>query len=158
MHIDSSLELRFWRRVRVGDDCWTWLGTVKRPSGYGAFHIGKLRYVAAHRFAWEITYGEIPTGLDVCHHCDNPPCVRPDHLFVGTAFDNMQDRHRKGRTRVAIGERQHAAKLSAAAVRAIRARYGRDGNTYSTLAAEYQVMPGTIVHVVKRRSWRHIIP
>lgn len=157
MQPESTLESRFWDRVQVGPDCWLWIGTIKRPSGYGAFHIGKLKYVPAHRFAWKLTYGEVPEGLDVCHHCDNPPCVRPDHLFVGTAFDNMQDRHRKGRTRVAHGERQHAAKLSAAAVRAIRARYGKDGNSYVSLAAEYQVTPGTIVHIIKGRSWRHLL-
>ena len=91
------LVARFWSRVRRSDGCWEWIGvrTVKR---YGR-HTEPLtgRKLRAHRLSWEIHFGPIPDGLCVLHHCDNPPCVRPDHLFLGTDKDNSVDRVRKGR-------------------------------------------------------------
>jgi len=85
----------FWSKVQKSDGCWTWAGATW-GRGYGAFkHEG--RQVYAHRFAWEMAKGPIPAGLFVCHHCDNPLCVRPDHLFLGTHTDNMRDASRKGR-------------------------------------------------------------
>lgn len=94
------LEVRFWRRVdRAGgpDACWLWLGP-KTPRGYGA--TSRLnKSVRAHRLSWELTNGPIPDGLIVCHRCDNPSCVRPSHLFLGTHADNMQDCSAKGRMR-----------------------------------------------------------
>lgn len=86
--------MRFWARVEKGPDCWTW--DYPGPGGYGVFVTGRKSY-RAHRLSWEWAYGAIPSGLYVCHRCDTPPCVRPDHLFLGTAKDNAADRDRKGR-------------------------------------------------------------
>lgn len=88
---------RFWRHVRKTDDCWLWLG----GPGYGRLRTGGkgTPLVGPHRLAWELAYGPVPDGLIVCHRCDNPRCVRPDHLFVGTHGDNARDRERKGRGR-----------------------------------------------------------
>jgi hypothetical protein len=88
---------RFWAKVDRSDPdgCWPWIGHRIR-KGYG-IHWAFNRKTVAHRRAYELTYGSIPDGLFVCHHCDNPPCCNPDHLFVGTNSDNMQDCIRKGR-------------------------------------------------------------
>lgn len=87
----------FMSRVLKGADCWLWTG-AKTTAGYGEFHV-RSRSVYAHRHMWRLVKGPIPVDLFVCHHCDNPSCVRPDHLFLGTSSDNMRDAARKGRIR-----------------------------------------------------------
>lgn len=88
---------QFWARVEKTDACWLWTGSTY-GIGYGQFkHANKNR--AAHIFSYELHHGPVPEGLVVCHHCDVPGCVRPDHLFVGTHKDNTQDMMRKGRNR-----------------------------------------------------------
>lgn len=88
---------RFWAHVDKSGGCWVWLGT-RHGKGYGHVKSGGV-VRKAHRVSWEMVHGPIPDGLLVCHRCDNPPCVRPDHLFLGTARDNTQDSISKGRTR-----------------------------------------------------------
>jgi len=96
----QALWERFWAKVDRSGDCWVWIGT-RWPTGYGQMR-GDGRQLMAHRVAWQIVKGPIPEGLFVCHKCDNPPCVRPDHLFLGTAADNTRDRDVKGRNGYAI--------------------------------------------------------
>lgn len=86
----------FWSRVDKSGQCWLWVG-ARTSAGYGHFYIGKLA-IYAHRFSWQIINGEIPKGLLICHHCDNPPCVNPNHLFLGTLSDNARDSAAKGRS------------------------------------------------------------
>lgn len=108
----------FWKYVDVvleGDDCWEWKG-FRRKNGYGVTtgdgnQTTKRTQMGAHRRSWILTNGPIPRGLFVCHRCDNPPCVRPDHLFLGTHIDNMTDMHAKGRE--ARGERAGIRRLKA---------------------------------------------
>ena len=90
-------EARFWSLVRKADSdaCWEWNGP-RTKRNYGMVTIARQK-VPAHRAAWELTSGPIPAGLFVCHRCDNPPCVRPDHLFLGTALENNQDMWAKNR-------------------------------------------------------------
>lgn len=84
---------RFWSKVDRSADCWLWTG-ARTPTGYGALH-GQERL--APRMAWTLSVGPIPMGLQVLHRCDNPPCVNPDHLWLGTQQDNMADMIAKGR-------------------------------------------------------------
>lgn len=103
MEIDENVIARFETKFEKGDGCWEWLAGKSGGSGYGAFGMmlpGKSGYmvsVQAHRAAWMIYCGPIPEGMCVCHHCDNPGCVNPDHLFLGTRKDNTQDMIAKGR-------------------------------------------------------------
>lgn len=95
---------KFFSLVSIGDrkeDCWLWMGS-SLPKGYGRFYAnGKMNY--AHRFAYETWVGQIPDGHFICHHCDNPSCCNPDHLFAGTQKDNMRDCAEKGRVHITLG-------------------------------------------------------
>lgn len=93
----------FWERVDTSGDCWIWTAS-KHPDGYGQVTWrwnGRNIVQTTHRFSYEINVGPIPPGMLVCHRCDNPPCVRPDHLFVGTHADNMRDKQQKNHNRIA---------------------------------------------------------
>lgn len=92
---------RFWAKVKrsPGQRCWLWQGGG-HPFGYGQLHLGGgSRHVLAHRYSWELAFGKVPRGRYVLHYCDNPKCVRPDHLFLGTQRDNVADMVQKGRQR-----------------------------------------------------------
>ena len=94
----KTIDDRFWEKVRKTRGCWYWTASTD-PLGYGFFHVSGRKKVRAHRVAWELTNGPIPQGMLVCHTCDHPSCVRPDHLFLGTNDDNLKDMARKGRAR-----------------------------------------------------------
>jgi HNH endonuclease len=93
----ATLSERFWSKVDKSGDCWVWTGS-RDLKGYGKINIG-CTPTLAHRVSWQIKSGDIPEGLFVLHRCDNPPCVNPAHLFIGTAGDNVQDMMSKGRQR-----------------------------------------------------------
>jgi hypothetical protein len=93
----------FWSRVDTSGDCWEWQG-ARVSKGYGSLAI-EGRAATAHRRSWELTYGPIPTGMHVLHRCDNPPCVRPDHLWLGTNTENVYDSMAKGRRDHLTGSR-----------------------------------------------------
>lgn len=98
--IRESLEARFWSKVAKSSSCWNWTSVTSK--GYGRIRYGvdrQCKWGPAHRVSWEIHYGNIPEGLWVLHHCDNPKCVRPKHLFLGSALDNSRDMMAKGRQR-----------------------------------------------------------
>ena len=107
----------------------------------------------AHRASWIVHNGPIPARMHVLHRCDMPPCINPDHLFLGTQVDNNADRDRKGRGRVALGERQHLAKMNAAMVAEIRQS---NGVSLAKLAAKYGVNKTTIGRIISRKTWKHV--
>jgi hypothetical protein len=131
-------------------DCDTYVGP-KNNKGYGMTrHEG--RAWLAHRLAYFKANGPIPSGMDVCHRCDNPGCIRPAHLFLGTRKENMADCARKGR--IPRGEQRPGAKLTADDVRDIRVM--ANALTRASIAALYDVSPGTISKVVSGDRWSHV--
>jgi hypothetical protein len=157
-----SLEERFWPKVKVGSEteCWPWLGALT-GDGYG--YLGatpasvkgpKIPSLAAPRAAWKIATGEdVPRSISVCHTCDNPLCVNPAHLFLGTQVDNNNDRIAKGRNSRMPGQSNPAAKLTPAQVVEIRNRYAAGGVTQWGLADEYGVKQAQISRIVRGVSY-----
>lgn len=140
---------RFWEKVRRTDGCWLWTG-AKMPSGYGSASVGRQKHQSAHRASWEIHFGAIPPGIQVCHHCDNRLCVRPDHLFLGTPKDNIQDMISKDRH--SRGERRRNHKLTDSVVRIIRD--SRLSNV--ALAKRFGVSPSAVSNARARKTWKHV--
>lgn len=150
---NEALAARLWPRVILGDGCWEWTGP-RNPNGYGTLAF-EGRPQRAHRAAWEVSRGPIPAGAHVLHRCDNPPCVRPDHLFLGSNKDNVADRHAKGRDAHNKGESGGRAKLKNQDIYDIRAAAAR-GAGLGDLARRYRLNHGTVWAVVHRRSWKHL--
>ena len=153
-----SVPDRFWAKVLRGPGCWEWTGN-RSYQNYGRLLIvGTMRKAFAHRVSWEIHHGPIPDGMFVCHRCDNPPCVRPDHLFLGTHQDNMDDRTAKGR-HVAVsmpGETNPSAKLSLEQVREIRRTATRRRGEQMAMARAYGVSGVLIGKVIRQEIWRDV--
>ena len=135
----------FWDRVSKSPTCWVWRGGLTM-AGYGRFQRAG-RSVYAHRASFEEAYGPIAGGLQVLHHCDNPPCVRPDHLFLGTQADNVADASRKGRMHP--GEANGAARLRTDDVRVIRDSVG----PRAALAERYGITRAYVTDIRARRVW-----
>lgn len=150
----GDIATRFWSRVEKTEACWLWTGLLSW-KGYGITAVHQ-RHVGAHRLAYELAYGPIPPGMFICHHCDNRRCVRPDHLFLGTAQDNTDDMLRKGRESWAVGERGGLAVLTEAQVREARERYRRGEGSHRSLALEYGISKGAMCHILTYRTWKHV--
>jgi hypothetical protein len=160
----GAVEHRFWQKVLRSDVCWTW-SAAKDRDGYGWFkRAGKQVY--AHRVSWTLHHGEIPAGLFVLHKCDNPSCVRPEHLFLGTNLDNVRDALSKGR--MAVGDRNGSrlhpeklrrgesvgtSKLKDAQVIQIRLRHA-NGEKQQVLADAFGVSNQQVSNIVRRASRR----
>lgn len=150
----------FWAQVnkcgpchdQIGE-CWLWTGTTFKDRN-GGIRYGRFRERKAHRHAWELAVGPVPAGLYVLHRCDNMPCVRPSHLFLGTARENMRDRDVKGRQ--ARGEHHGRSVLSADDVAAIRAahRRGCPINGARPLARRFNVTNTAIRYIIAGRNWK----
>lgn len=142
-------------------ECWLWKGGRNR-DGYGTFWAGDWVegkkhspvIVLAHRWAYEHFVGPIPDGLHVLHRCDEPACVKPSHLFVGTQQQNIVDMHRKGRNPPQAGENNGNAKLSAAQIVQIRERYTGGWGEQTKLAREFGVTQATISKIVGGKAMR----
>lgn len=146
-----SVSERFWLKVKKSAGCWEWCGAGS-AKGPGNFNPGG-RTVSAHRFSWELHYGRVDDGLWVLHKCDNPRCVRPDHLFLGTAQDNVDDMYSK--QRAIVGSAHARAKLTESDVREIRRAHG-DGVQQKLLAARFGVCKQVVNRIVHREDWKHV--
>jgi hypothetical protein len=152
-----TLSERFWEKIDIKSEseCWEWTASLI-PGGYGGIGIdGKT--CRAHRVAWELTYGRIPDGLCVCHHCDNPACCNPKHLFLGTVNDNNQDKEMKGRGRVGSfpGSSNPSAKLDEKQVIEIRDLY-LTGMSQVKLSKFYGISQPHISDICSRKKWQHL--
>lgn len=155
---DKSVIDRFWPKVEKGPDCWDWTGS-RDSSGYGNMGIGSRTdgtraTISTHRLSWEIHVGPIPKNLHVLHECDNPSCVRPSHLWLGTHKENVEDSRLKGRRNRPIGEKNGRVKLNEADVLAIR----NDSRIARLVADDYGVCKSSIwdIRSGRRGLWSHV--
>ena len=180
---DANTPEKFWSRVDKTGDCWNWTGPKVGRTNYGKLSWHGKDY-RAHRLAWELTNGPIPEGLCVLHKCDNPSCVRPDHLWLGTFDDNNKDMARKGRSalgkrnghsthpdsypkgdahysrqqpeRVLRGEKHSRAVFTEDQVREIRNTYSSGNTSAAKLAKHYGVSVYAVYAVIRRWNWKHV--
>lgn len=153
----GSLEERFWRHVNKDGDCWLWTAHTSSGKGYGRLGEGGKggKYLHAHRVSYELHNGPIPDGYVVMHQCDNPSCVNPAHLSVGTTAQNIKDAYNKGRkvTPFKAGAAHHMAILDDEKVRFIR------GNLHisaGVLAKQYGIARSAITAIRRRQTWKHV--
>lgn len=184
-NVPKEVKIRFWSKVEKSDDgCWLWTG-YQDEDGYGAMMIRPMGgMIRVHRLSWVIEHGSVPDTFLVCHVCDVRNCVRPDHLFLGTPKDNIQDAAAKGRlltgdrhwlrqhperalrgeksprygnpNKTGIGRHNGRAKLSDENVLAIRAEYQCGGVTLKMLAKKYGVSCGHVWKIVNKWNWTHV--
>jgi hypothetical protein len=155
-HDPERIEARFWDHVeKLENGCWVWKATQHRKE-YGQFYVHN-KPVAAHRFSYELHYGQVPEGFYVCHNCpdgDNPACVNYNHLFAGTPADNTHDMQNKGRN--AFGEKIGNSKLQPSQVLEIRSLYASGQYGVVQLAEMFGVDFTNISAITNRKTWKHL--
>jgi HNH endonuclease len=148
---EADFEQRFWPKVLKTDSCWIWTAHTN-ACGYGRIWYGKA--IETHRASWEMHFGAIPEGLCVLHKCDNPPCVNPDHLWLGTHADNMKDCARKRRIRSPglCGENNPGSRLTRPEVREMRRLYAMK-YTMAELSGYFAVSVSTVSRIINNHLW-----
>ncbi len=151
---------RFWARVDMTGECWLWLGGADR-RGYGRTTWPGKRHVRATHLVWFFTYGVWPTDW-VLHHCDNPPCVRPEHLFEGTAADNVHDCIAKGRRNYFYdrpnaprGKRHRWTRIPETTIETLRALHATGHYTYRELGRRFEIAETHVAHIIQRKARVH---
>jgi len=155
VYVAKPIEERFWNAVKVADpdECWEW--QAGRTGGYGVI-MWQGKHRKAHRVSWMLAHGELPpSDVLVCHRCDNPPCVNPSHLFLGTDADNVADKIAKGRQPRADGENNSCAILTEPQVESILVR-AKEGEAYSWIAADYGVSAAAVSMICRGLNWPHV--
>lgn len=156
--IRKTNQERFLSKIYKKSDCWIWKGFVDK-DGYGTFCLrnkdGSHQNERAHRASWILKNGKIPGNLYILHKCDNPSCVRPSHLFLGTAKDNYTDSASKKRN--IFGERNPSSKLTEENVRYIRSFYTGKRGQVPFLSRKFNVSVHPIWMIVKNRTWKHLL-
>jgi len=147
----GTIEDRFLSRFKKGkkDDCWNWLAHLDK-DGYGILPANGPA-IRAHRYSFEHYNNTIPVGMNICHKCDNPSCVNPHHLFLGTGKDNVHDMLNKRRDAI-VGSKNNKAKLSEIDILKIR----KSNKSTQKLMIEYGVSKSTINRVKAKKTWRHV--
>lgn len=140
-----SDKCRFMAYIEKKDSCWIWTGTKNR-RGYGKFCLGEKKWAVASRVSYELFKGSIEGKLFVCHSCDVPSCVNPDHLWVGSHIENMSDM---------IDKARHSSKLHFKQVLQLRSLWEK-GWSNQNLCNKFQITSGTVSSIVNRRIWKHI--
>lgn len=163
----KTLEQRFWEKVTKTESCWLWNAATFK-TGYGAIGVGsKVEY--AHRLSWNIHFGEIPNGHEVCHKCDVRNCVNPSHLFTGTRLDNVRDAVSKGRNakgstsgmrlhpeRHHRGEWHPQHKLRECDVVSIRNMYKTTAMSQKQIGQLFAITQTAVGLIVRKKRWAHI--
>lgn len=150
------LKERFWSNVKKYEDgCWIWLG-AKTGAGYGVIQDKKISY-SSHRLSWEIHHDKsIPVGMNICHRCDNPACVNPSHLFIGTHADNMTDKAKKGRALGAhLGSKHPFSKLDEQQVKEIKTLL-TSKIKQRLISKTYGISPSSVSDIKFNRTWSHV--
>lgn len=151
---EKSFTDKFWNLVKIVDGkCWKWVG-AKAKKGYGFINHKGKKYLA-HRVVWQLSNGEIEEGMCVCHKCDNPECCNPDHLFLGTPFDNARDRVKKNRSAVRHGIEHSKAKLDEKKVSEIK-QLIKKGCRFSEIAEKFSICQSSVYHINSGQNWRHV--
>jgi len=151
MKLTEKQSQRFWSKAKVGrkNKCWNWKAS-KTNDGYGRIQVNKENWLA-HRLSWTIHNGRIPKGMHVLHKCDNPACINPSHLFLGSHLDNMRDKTKKGRG--AKGEKHGRSKLTKE--QAIKIFY--DTDLQKNIAKKHGINSVTVSLIKSRKRWKHIM-
>jgi HNH endonuclease len=150
----TPIEKRFWSKVnkKEPDDCWEWI-SYKFSNGYGAIKVDGQN-VGAHRISYKLNVGD-PKDLHVCHKCDNPSCVNPKHLFLGTNLENTQDRNRKNRQAKPMGILHPNVKLSEQDIIDIREKINQ-GRTQRSIAKDYGISQQQVCAINTKKAWKHL--